>query len=119
MADYRIPTPGEVFEGKYRIEGVLGRGGMGEVYRARDIRIEREVAVKVLPASVAGDRERLRRFEKEARAAGALSHPNIVALYDIGYHDGAPYIVQELRLPRIGRAADGAREAALVGWGVA
>src|SRR5258708_6693761 len=69
---------------------------MGEVYRGRDTRIEREGAVKVLPSLVLGDRERLWRFEKEARAAGALNHPNILALYDIGTHEGTPFIVSEL-----------------------
>ena len=69
---------------------------MGEVYRARDERLRRDVAVKVLPASFAQDAERLRRFEQEAQAAGALNHPNITAVYELGKHDGAPYIVTEL-----------------------
>jgi hypothetical protein len=69
---------------------------MGEVYRARDPRLSREVAVKVLPASFSQDADRLRRFEQEAKAAGVLNHPNITAVYDIGQHDGAPYVVQEL-----------------------
>ncbi len=69
---------------------------MGEVYRARDTRLGRDVAIKVLPADFAPDAERLRRFEQEARAAGALNHPNIVAVYDVGQHDGAPYVVTEL-----------------------
>src|SRR5512143_3156375 len=69
---------------------------MGEVYRARDPRLGREVAVKVLPASFSQDADRLRRFEQEAKAAGILNHPNITAVYDIGSHDGAPYVVQEL-----------------------
>ncbi|MDE3135074.1 MAG: serine/threonine-protein kinase, partial [Acidobacteriota bacterium] len=71
-------------------------GGMGEVYRARDTRLGRDVAVKVLPASFASDPERLRRFEQEARAVAALNHPNILAVYDIGAHGGAPYLVTEL-----------------------
>jgi Tol biopolymer transport system component len=82
--------------GPYTIVGPLGAGGMGEVYRARDARLHREVAVKVLPASFAADSERLRRFEQEARATGQLNHPNIVAVYDIGTHDGTPYVVEEL-----------------------
>ena len=82
--------------GPYEILAPLGAGGMGEVYRARDTRLGREVAVKVLPASFSTDPDRLRRFEQEARAAGALNHPNIVAVYDIGQHDGAPYVVSEL-----------------------
>jgi Tol biopolymer transport system component len=69
---------------------------MGEVYRARDPRLGREVAIKVLPASFSADADRLRRFEQEARAAGVLNHPNITAVYDIGSHDGAPYVVIEL-----------------------
>src|SRR5882672_8129429 len=69
---------------------------MGEVYRARDPRLSRDVAIKVLPAGLSSDPERLQRFEQEARAAAALNHPNILALYDIGTHDGAPYLVTEL-----------------------
>jgi len=82
--------------GPYEIAGAIGAGGMGEVYRARDTRLGRDVAIKVLPASFASDAERLRRFEQEARAAGALNHPNILAIYDIGTHDGAPFLVTEL-----------------------
>src|SRR5262249_41423967 len=69
---------------------------MGEVSRARDPRLGREVGVRVLPASFSDDPDRLRRFEQEARAAGVLNHPNITAVYDIGQHEGAPYVVQEL-----------------------
>jgi len=82
--------------GPYEIIAPLGAGGMGEVYRARDPRLGREVAVKIITASFSSDPERLRRFEQEARAAGILNHPNITAVYDIGQHDGAPYVVQEL-----------------------
>jgi eukaryotic-like serine/threonine-protein kinase len=82
--------------GPYEILSPLGAGGMGEVYRARDDRLVRDVAVKVLPASVATDAERVRRFENEARATGALSHPNILVIYDIGTHEGSPYLVEEL-----------------------
>jgi eukaryotic-like serine/threonine-protein kinase len=82
--------------GPYEIVGPLGSGGMGEVYRAHDSRLGREVAVKVLPPGFSVDTERLRRFEQEARAAGALNHPNILGVYDIGTHDGAPYVVSEL-----------------------
>jgi serine/threonine protein kinase len=82
--------------GPYEILAPLGAGGMGEVYRARDERLKREVAIKVLPASLSADADRLRRFEHEAQAAGSLNHPNITAVYDIGTHDGAPYVVQEL-----------------------
>jgi eukaryotic-like serine/threonine-protein kinase len=82
--------------GPYEILGQIGAGGMGEVYRARDPRLSREVAIKVLPASFSADADRLRRFEQEAKAAGVLNHPNITAVYDIGSADGAPYVVQEL-----------------------
>src|SRR5262245_4614258 len=82
--------------GPYEILGQIGAGGMGEVYRAKDPRLGRDVAIKVLPASFSQDAERLRRFEQEAKAAGVLNHPNITAVYDIGSHDGAPYVVQEL-----------------------
>jgi serine/threonine protein kinase len=82
--------------GPYEIVGLLGAGGMGEVYRARDTRLGRDVAIKVLPPELTSDPERLRRFEQEARAAAALNHPNILALYDVGTHDGAPYLVTEL-----------------------
>jgi TolB-like protein/tetratricopeptide (TPR) repeat protein len=82
--------------GRYEIIGPLGAGGMGEVYRALDPRLERSVAVKVLPAAWAGNPERLGRFEVEARAAAALNHPYILAIYDIGSHEGTPYLVTEL-----------------------
>src|SRR5919201_1984105 len=82
--------------GPYEILAPLGAGGMGEVYRARDARLGREVAIKVLPAAFSQDAERLRRFEQEARAAGMLNHPNILTIYDIGTHDGSPYLVSEL-----------------------
>src|SRR5262244_3738430 len=82
--------------GPYEILSLLGAGGMGEVYRARDTRLKREVAIKVLPASFSADPDRLRRFEHEAQAAGSLNHPNITAVYDVGTHEGAPYVVSEL-----------------------
>ncbi|HYX21876.1 MAG TPA: protein kinase, partial [Thermoanaerobaculia bacterium] len=82
--------------GPYEILSSIGAGGMGEVYRARDPRLGRDVAVKVLPASFSSDPDRLKRFEQEARAAGILNHPNITAVHDLGTHDGAPYVVQEL-----------------------
>ena len=82
--------------GPYEIFGPLGAGGMGEVYKAEDTRLGREVAVKVLPAEFAADPERLRRFEQEARATAALDHPNILAIHDIGTHEGNPYIVEQL-----------------------
>jgi hypothetical protein len=82
--------------GPYEIVAPLGAGGMGEVYRAHDARLGREVAIKVLPASFAVDADHLRRFEQEARAIGALNHPNILGVYDAGSHEGAPYVVSEL-----------------------
>jgi serine/threonine protein kinase/Tol biopolymer transport system component len=82
--------------GPYRVMTRLGAGGMGEVYRARDTRIGRDVALKVLPDDYAVDPDRVRRFEQEARAAGALNHPNILTLHDVGHHDGTPYLVAEL-----------------------
>src|SRR5215471_7194359 len=82
--------------GPYEIVSPLGAGGMGEVYRARDERLKREVAIKVLPAAVSDDPDRLKRFEREAQAAGGLNHPNITAVYDVGQHEGAPYVVEEL-----------------------
>ena len=82
--------------GPYEITAFLGAGGMGEVYRARDTRLDRCVAVKVLPEVLARDRDRLRRFEQEARAVAALNHPNILAVYDIGSQDSTSFIVSEL-----------------------
>src|SRR3569832_2337008 len=88
-------TPGTKI-GPYEITGSIGAGGMGEVYRAHDHRLDRDVAIKILPASFAQDSDRLKRFEQEARAVGALNHPNILAIYDIGQHEDAPYLVSEL-----------------------
>ncbi|HYT31082.1 MAG TPA: serine/threonine-protein kinase, partial [Thermoanaerobaculia bacterium] len=82
--------------GPYEILAPIGAGGMGEVYRAKDSRLGRDVAIKVLPASFSADPDRLRRFEQEARAAGILNHPNITAVYDIGTHGDTLYVVQEL-----------------------
>jgi hypothetical protein len=82
--------------GHYEIVAPLGAGGMGEVYRARDDRIGRDVALKVLPGSLVQNEDRLRRFEQEARAAGRLNHPNVVTVHDVGQDDGLPYVVSEL-----------------------
>ncbi len=82
--------------GSYEVLSLLGAGGMGEVYRARDERLGRDVAVKVLASDWPGDHHRLRRFEQEARAAGALNHPNVLAVFDAGEHEGRPYVVFEL-----------------------
>src|SRR2546426_7187918 len=82
--------------GPYEILSAIGAGGMGEVYRARDTRLDRDVAIKVLPPEFSSDPDRLARFEQEARAAAALNHPNILGVHDIGQHVAAPYIVTEL-----------------------
>ena len=81
--------------GPYQIVSLVGAGGMGEVYRARDTRLGRDVAIKVLPEALAHDADRLRRFEQEARTIAALNHPNILGIHDIGAHDGAPFLVSE------------------------
>jgi len=88
-------TPGSRL-GPYEILSPLGSGGMGEVYRGRDSRLGRDVALKVIPGETSHDSERIRRFEQEARAAGTLSHPNVCAVYDLGSHDGSPFVVMEL-----------------------
>jgi serine/threonine protein kinase len=82
--------------GPYEIIAAIGAGGMGEVYRASDRRLGREVAIKVISASFSTDPDRVHRFEQEARAAAALNHPNIVAVYDLGAHEGSPYVVWQL-----------------------
>lgn len=102
--------------GRYEIRSKLGAGGMGEVYRARDTELGRDVAVKVLPTSFSADSNRLQRFQQEACAASALNHPNILSIYDVGKHDGSPYVVSELLegetlRKRIGGTALGQRRA--------
>ena len=82
--------------GPYEIQSALGAGGMGEVYRARDTRLQRDVALKILPESFAREGDRLHRFEQEARAVAALNHPNILAIFDTGQQNGSPYLVSEL-----------------------
>ncbi|MBK9706127.1 MAG: serine/threonine protein kinase [Acidobacteria bacterium] len=81
---------------QYKIISAIGKGGMGEVWRARDTRLNREVAIKVLPAEFTQDAERARRFEQEARATSALNHPNILTVYDFGNYEANPYLVMEL-----------------------
>src|SRR5258708_22765949 len=81
--------------GPYEVVSPLGAGGMGEVWKARDPRLGREVAIKVLPDDLSADPERLKRFEREARAASALNHPNIVTIHEIGEADGYSYLVME------------------------
>src|SRR5262245_26578945 len=82
--------------GPYEILAALGAGGMGQVYRARDTRLDREVALKVLSAHLAQDRDLLARFEREAKAVAALAHPNIVVIHDFGCQDGITFLVTEL-----------------------
>ncbi len=81
--------------GPYEIIGAIGAGGMGEVYRARDTRLDRTVAIKILPSGVAATPEARQRFEREARAISALNHPNICTLYDVGHQDGTDFLVME------------------------
>src|SRR5580700_5800878 len=95
-APLRVPLTSGTKLGEYEVKSMLGSGGMGEVYRARDLRLGRDVAIKVLPPLFSADSERLRRFEQEARAAAALSHPNILAVFQMGTYEGAPYLVSEL-----------------------
>ena len=82
--------------GPYEIHGLIGKGGMGEVYRARDTRLDRTVAIKVLPAEFSAQEERLHRFEQEAQVLGALSHPNLLGIYDVGEQEGTHFLVSEL-----------------------
>src|SRR5437867_9036604 len=81
---------------QYRITATIGAGGMGEVFCARDTRLNRDVAVKVLPKDFVSDADQLRRFEQEAKTLAALNHPNILTIHDAGIHEGAPYLVSEL-----------------------
>ena len=82
--------------GDYEVKSLLGSGGMGQVYRAHDSRLGRDVAIKILPSFLSADSDRLRRFEQEARAAAALNHPNILAVFQFGAYEGAPSVVSEL-----------------------
>jgi len=91
-----MPLPAGTKLGPYEITSPLGAGGMGEVYRARDTRLQRDVAIKILPSALTEDADRLRRFEQEARTVAALNHPNVLAIHDIATQDGAPYLVNEL-----------------------
>jgi serine/threonine protein kinase/dipeptidyl aminopeptidase/acylaminoacyl peptidase len=91
-----MPVAAGVKLGPYEILAPVGEGGMGEVYRARDTRLNRSVAIKVLPEAIANDPDRMRRFEQEARTVAAINHPNILAVYDVGVQDGTPYLVTEL-----------------------
>jgi eukaryotic-like serine/threonine-protein kinase len=116
-----MSLPAETQLGPYKIIAPIGAGAMGEVYRARDTRLQRDVALKTLPASFTNDADRLRRFEQEARSVAALNHPNIVAVYDVGQAAGVHYIVSELlegetlrqRIPSTGMPARKAIELAV------
>src|SRR5437867_5277138 len=81
---------------QFKITGRIGQGGMGEVFRARDTRLNRDVAVKVFPKDFVANADRLRRFEQEAKTLAALNHPNVLTIHDAGVHEGAPYLVSEL-----------------------
>ena len=99
-------TPGTKL-GPYEIVSQLGAGGMGEVYRARDTRLDRVVAIKVLPESLANDADRLQRFEQEARVLSTVNHPNLLAIFDVGTQDGLHYLVSEFlegQTPRLRRS---------------
>src|SRR5450755_4675339 len=91
-----MPLPAGAKLGPYEILAQIGAGGMGEVYRARDPRLGRDVALKTLPEDVSREPRRAARFEREARAASALNHPNIISVYDVGREDDIAYIVSEL-----------------------
>src|SRR5579871_6943346 len=90
-----MPLAADTKLGPYEIIAPLGAGGMGEVYRARDSRLDRTVAIKILPEEFAADTERVRRFEQESRSVAALNHPNIIAIYDVGAQDGVRFLVTE------------------------
>src|SRR5437773_6621228 len=90
-----MPTPDQIL-GSYKIVAQIGAGGMGEVFRAHDTRLHRDVAIKVLPKDFVSNADRLRRFEQEAKTLAALNHPNVLTIHDAGVHDGAPYLVSEL-----------------------
>ena len=92
----RMPLVSGTKLGPYEILSPLGAGGMGEVYRAHDTRLDREVAIKILPESLTSNPDRLHRFEQEARATAALNHPNILAVYQMATQDGVSYLVEEL-----------------------
>src|SRR5262245_11271602 len=88
-------SPGSIL-GPYKIVEAIGAGGMGEVYRARDTRLDRDVAIKVLPDDLASDPDALKRFEREVKAVAALSHPNILTIYDVGVDHNVSFAVMEL-----------------------
>src|SRR6187200_851767 len=91
-----MPVSTGSYFGRYEILGLLGSGGMGEVYRARDTQLHREVALKLLPEAATGDAVSEARFEREARAIASVNHPNICAIYDVGVDAGRRFLVMEL-----------------------
>jgi len=95
LGPYEIALSSGTRLGPYEIQSPLGGGGMGEVYRARDTRLDRVVAIKILPSHLSDDPEAGQRFDREARAISSLSHPNICTLYDVGHQDGMNYLVME------------------------
>src|SRR6201996_5969636 len=116
-------TAGDKF-GPYEVQAHVGEGGMGEVYRARDTRLNRFVVIKVLPESMAADANRMQRFEQEARSVAALNHPNILSVYDVGVQDGTPYLVMELLegetlRERLNRGSLGVRKSVEIGLQIA
>src|SRR5829696_9155093 len=108
-------TPGEHL-GQYKIHALLGAGGMGEVYRATDTRLGRQIALKVLPADMAADHDRLLRFHREAKAAAALNHPNIVTLYSAEEIDGIHFFTMELVDGRLWTSSFRPRGSRPIGW---
>src|SRR6266567_4262982 len=90
-----MPLASGVKLGPYEIQSLLGAGGMGEVYRARDTRLDRSVAIKILPTHLAEDQQARQRFERDARTISSLNHPNICVLHDVGTHEGTAYLVME------------------------
>jgi serine/threonine protein kinase len=102
--------------GPYEILAPVGAGGMGEVYRARDTRLNRDVAIKVLPTSFTGDPDRRARFEREAQAVAALSHPNVIAIFVTGVHEHQLYVVMELLAGGTLRGATAQRRSSAPPW---
>jgi serine/threonine protein kinase len=90
-----MSLPSRTRLGPYEIQAAIGAGGMGEVYKARDTRLDRSVAIKILPPEVSADPDRRARFEREAKTIASLSHPHICSLYDVGEHEGSLYLVME------------------------
>ena len=113
-----MPLPPGTKLGPYEISASLGAGGMGEVYRARDTRLGRDVAINVLPGALAQNADRLQRFEQEACLLGTLNHPNLLAIFDVGREDGLQYLVSELLEGKSQRAPERWRAATAQGDGI-